>query len=151
MKTNLFRAICAMASLFVGLGVSLQAHADVFSSGLLGTPPISTDVYGVTCPIGTHEMRANVDDNGGVDGVRLTLQVINPHRDAITAFTAVDNGLSPTVSLAGGGAGNYLVTISKSQPALTILESEAYSAFMDCFTVSEVPIAGTQAVLVQNQ
>ena len=151
MKSNSFsfKNICVMALIPVGLGISLQARADVFV-GSVGAPASSTDVYAVTCPAGTVTMRANVDDNGGVDNVRLTVQVINPQGRAITAFTAVDNGVSPTVSL-GGGPGNYLVTISKSQPAGTLLLIEGYNTFMDCFNAFNVASGGIQAQLVQNQ
>lgn len=152
MKSNpfSFKNICAMTLIPAALGVSLPTYADVFL-GNLGGPASSTDVYGVTCPLGTVTMRAAVDDNGGVDNVRLTVQVINPQGDATTAFTAVDNGLSATATLAGGGPGNYLVTISKSQPSGTVLLVENYLANMDCFNAAGAPFPGNQALLVQNQ
>lgn len=141
---------CAMTLLPVGLGVTLPTYADLFA-GFLGAPASSTDVYGLTCPVGTVAVRAFVNDNGGVDNVRLTAQVINPQGDATTVFTALDNGVSATAILVGGGPGNYLVTISKSQPAGTVLAAENYLATMDCFNAGGNPFPGNQALLVQNQ
>lgn len=147
MKSNLFsfKSICAMALIPVGLGVSLSTYAETFN-GSLGGAASSTDVYAVICPLTTATIRARVRDNGGVDGVRLTVQVINPQGDARTA-TAVDGGLSALVSLGGGGPGNYLVTISRSQ----VGGLENYQVGMDCYTAGGASIAGTEAVLVQNQ
>jgi hypothetical protein len=152
MKSNsaFSKNTCAINFITVGLGLTLPTYADVFV-GNLGAPASSTDVYGVTCPLGTVTMRAAVDDNGGVDNVRLTAQVINPQGDATTVFTAVDNGLSATATLTGGGPGNYLVTISKSQPSGTVLLPENYLANMDCFNAAGAPFPGNQALLVQNQ
>ena len=142
MKKYTFRNMIAAASLVFGFSGVGSAHADIFG-GFLGAPAGATDVYGVTCPIGTTSVQANVNDGVGV-GVEVSVQVINPNGRAVTASAPDSGGPSGLVALAGG-AGNYLVTVHKDAAP-----NEGYSVFMDCY-IGAVAIAGNQSVQVQNQ
>src|SRR5262245_48187104 len=93
MKKRNFRSILATASLILGLSGTGSAHADIFGGflgGPAGTPASVTDVYGMTCPIGTTSVQANVNDGAGV-GVEVSVQVIDPRGRAISA-SAPDGG-----------------------------------------------------------
>jgi hypothetical protein len=137
-----FRSMIATASLVFGLSGVGSAHADIFG-GFLGAGASATDVYGVTCPIGTTSVRANVNDANNA-GVQVCVQVINPNGLATTSC-AVNGGPPSALAILAGGAGNYLVTVDKDAAG-----NEGYAVFMDCY-VANVPIAGIQSVLVQNQ
>jgi hypothetical protein len=142
MKKQSFRSVIATASLILGLGGVGSAHADIFG-GFLGAVAGSTDVYGLTCPIGTVSVKANVNDAITV-GNQISVQIINPNGQAITA-SAVDNGPPTALVTLTGGAGQYLVTVFKNTGV-----SEGYSVAMDCYDVVGA-IEGTQAVKVQDQ
>ncbi len=142
MEKHNFRSVIATASLVLGLSGVGPAHADIFG-GFLGAAAGATDVYGMTCPIGTVSVKASVNDAVAV-GNQISVQVINPHGRAITA-SAVDGGPPSTLVTLTGGAGQYLVTVHKN----TLL-GEGYSVSMDCYDVVGA-IAGIQSVLIQNQ
>jgi hypothetical protein len=72
MKKYNFRSMIATASLVFGLSGVGSAHADIYGESL-GAIASATDVYGVTCPIGTTSVRANVNDGAGV-GVEVSVQ-----------------------------------------------------------------------------
>ncbi|NOT54828.1 MAG: hypothetical protein HOP18_09510 [Deltaproteobacteria bacterium] len=145
MKKSHFRTLVATAALVLGLSAAGSAHADIYGGFLGGAVPnaSATDVYGVTCPIGTTSVQANVNDGAGA-GVEVSVQVINPTGRAISASAPDSGGPSGLVVLAGG-PGNYLVTVHKDA-----LANEGYVVFMDCY-IGAVAIAGNQSVLVQNQ
>jgi hypothetical protein len=141
MEKYSFRSVIATASLVLGLSGVGPAHADIFG-GFLGALAGTTDVYGLTCPIGTVSVKANVND-ANVVGNQISVQVINPNGAAVTA-SAVDGGPPSGLVTLVGGAGQYLVTVSKNTGV-----SEGYSVAMDCYDVVGA-IAGTQSVLLQN-
>jgi hypothetical protein len=115
-KKHTFRTMIATASLVFGFSAVGSAHADIHGGFLGGAVPnaSATDVYGVTCPIGTTSVQANVNDGVGV-GVEVSVQVMNPNGRAISA-SAPGGGPSGLVTLAGG-PGNYLVTVHKDAAA----------------------------------
>lgn len=145
MKKRNFRRMMATASLVLGVSGVGPAHADFFAGALgaaVGAP--ATDVYGMTCPIGTASVRAFVND-GAAAGIQISVQLIDPVGIATSASAPDGGGFSPTVSLTGG-AGNYLVTVHKNAAG-----AEGYNVTMDCHNAAGVARPGTQAVLVQNQ
>jgi hypothetical protein len=144
MKKPSFRSMIATASLVLGLSGVGSAHADIFG-GFLGIAAgaAATDVYGMTCPIGTVSVKADVNDAIAA-GNQISVQVINPNGRATTSSAVDGSGPSALVTLAGG-AGNYLVTVHKNTAV-----GEGYAVFMDCYTAAGA-VAGNQAVLVQNQ
>jgi hypothetical protein len=144
MKKRNFRRMMATASLVLGVSGVGPAHADIFG-GFLGIAAgaAATDVYGMTCPIGTTSVQANVND-GTAAGNQISVQVIDPIGGAATA-SAVDGGGPSALAALAGGAGNYLVTVHKNTAV-----GEGYSVAMDCYTAAGA-VAGTQAVLVQDQ
>jgi hypothetical protein len=138
--------VCALAVLLVGWGFpfavgaqergsvgagergSQEAAPELVVAGNLGASPTATDVYHVLCAMGTSRILADVNDNGGVDGIRLGVCVHDSGGTPAHCTIAPDGGLSPLVA-AGGGAGAYYVTIFKS-PSGTV---EAYDSFIQCF------------------
>jgi hypothetical protein len=144
MEKHNFRSMIATASLVLGLSGVGPAHADIFG-GFLAIPAgaAATDVYGMTCPIGTTSVKANVNDAIAA-GNQICVQVINPNGLATTSCAVDGGGPSALVTLAGG-PGNYLVTVDKD----TAL-GEGYAVFMDCY-IGAAAVAGIQSVLVQNQ
>ena len=142
MRKYNFRSVIATASLVLGLSGVGSAHADIFG-GFLGAVASATDVYGMTCPIGTVSVKANVNDAVAA-GNQICVQVIDPNGLAATAC-AVDGGPPSALATLAGGAGNYLVSVHKNTAV-----GEGYAVFMDCYNAAGA-IAGTQSVLVQNQ
>lgn len=144
MSKKTFRSVVATASLVVGLSGAFSAHADGAFGGFLGDSPSNTDVWGLTCPIGTASARASVND-GTATGIQISVQVIDPHGRA-TTFSAVDGGGPSPVAVLNGGPGNYLVTVGKDATG-----GEGYSIVLDCHDASTAAIAGTQSALLQSQ
>ena len=145
MKKHNFRSVIATASLVLGLSAVWPAHAANIG-GALGAAAGATDVYGVTCPIGTVSVKADVND-ANVAGNQISVLVIDPNGSVATA-SAVDGGPPSTFATLAGGAGNYIVAVHKDTGAGT---GEGYSVFMDCFNAAGVAKPGIQAVLVQDQ
>jgi hypothetical protein len=143
MEKHNFRSVIATASLVLSLSGVGPARADIFGGFLGAASAGTTDVYSVTCPIGTLSVKASVNDAIAV-GNQISVQVINPNGQATTAV-AVDNGPPSAPASLAGGAGNYLVTVHKNTGV-----GEGYSVSMDCYVVVGA-IAGTQSVLVQDQ
>jgi hypothetical protein len=142
MKKYSFRSVIAISSFVLSFSSVGSAHADIFG-GFLGAAAGATDVYGMTCPLGTLSVRANVND-GAAAGNQVSVQVINPNGLATTA-SAVDSGGPSAFAILTGGAGNYLVIVHKNAAG-----GEGYAVSMDCYTAAGA-VAGNQAVLVQNQ
>lgn len=113
MEKHNFRNMIVTASLVLGFSAVGPAHADTFG-GFLGIAAgaAATDVRGMTCPIGTTSVRANVND-GITAGNQICVQVINPNGLATTSCAVDGGGFSALVTLIGG-AGNYLVTVDKA-------------------------------------
>lgn len=160
MKTNKLLIACAMVMLLIGLGITpgvmaqergagSEAASEQFLVGSLGTSASATDVFGVLCPSGTASARADVNDNGGFDTVRLGVCITadgNPGH----CRNAPDNGISvPAVALSGPGV--YYVQIFKSLPPAPPLSVEAYDTIIDCYNSSGVPIAADSVLLIQNE
>ena len=142
MKKHNFRSVIATASLVLGLSGVGPAHADAIG-GHLGAVEGATDVYAVTCPAGTVSVEASVNDAIAA-GTQVNVQLINPNGSAITASAADSGGPSGFVTL-DGGAGSYLVTVSKNTEF-----GEGYSVSIHC-NDAVGPLDETIAVLVQNQ
>jgi hypothetical protein len=118
--------------------------------GSLGVAAQATDVFGVQCGAGTLGVRADVNDNGGIDGVFLSVQVINPNGRATSRTHLADNGTSAIACLAGG-PGQYLVTFHKNKQVGLL--GEAYDTIIHCRSSAicggvETP---TTVLLIQNQ
>ena len=146
MKKHYFRSVIATASLVLGLGNIGLAHADIFGGFLGVAAPSATDTYGMTCPIGTASVRANVND-ANVAGNQISVQVINPN-GSVATVSAVDGGPPSAFAILAGGAGNYILAVLKDTGAGI---GEGYTVSMDCYDAAGAAIAGTQSVLVQNQ
>jgi hypothetical protein len=141
-------AIAASANMSVALA-DLYYGPSVF----LNTAEFATDVYALSCPIGTTHVIAEVGNKIGGTAESISMQVIVPNGRALTA-NALENR-NTGVTMKGAGAGNYLITVHKSFSNVV----EPYDINMDCFKVvtnpdgsrKEVAFEGTQSTLVQNQ
>jgi hypothetical protein len=148
MKT-IIRKNTRMAILAIAASANMSvALADIHSGASVFLTPRdhSTDVYGLTCPIGTVTVRTQVGNKIGGGSQFISVQVINPNGDAVS--TNSPEGIpSPTLVLSGGGAGNYLVTVHKTPSGVV----EPYDINMDCFDANRIAFSGIQSTLVQNQ
>ncbi len=147
MKKHIFKSLVLTALVVLGLGGIPLAHADEDhpTGGALGASSASnTDVYALSCPIGTVTVEAKVND-GIALGNEISLQVIDPNGRATTQ-TAPDDGPPSDDLVLEGGAGNYLVTVHKNTTAV-----EGYTVSADCFDSAGAPVPGLQLTLVQNQ
>ena len=147
MKKHIFKSLVLTASLVLGLGSIPLAHADEDhpTGGFLGASNASnTDVYVLSCPIGTVNVKAKVND-GIALGNEISVQIINPHGLATTQ-TAQDDGPPSDDAVLDGGAGNYLVTVHKNTA-----DGEGYTISSDCYDNAGVPVPGLQLTRVQNQ
>jgi hypothetical protein len=122
-----------------------EANPEAFVVGSLGTAAAATDVYHVHCGAGSARLNTDVNDNGGVDGVRIHVLVADSGGNPAIGTTSPDNGISATLG-AFGGAGSYYVYIFKS-PSAT---SEAYDSIMQCRNSAGASTT-TVITLVQNQ
>lgn len=143
MKPISLKNLCATTSLLIGLGGMSWAQADVYFNQNLLAAVSSTDVYGLTCPIGTNTVQAFVNDPAA-DGILITVQVVDPQGSA-TKVTAPDGAVSVPVGLPGPNAGNYLILVTKDLNGAII-----YGVDFDCFAggVAYPPVT---SALVQNQ
>ena len=137
MKRNL------VALLVAGLGSAFSAHADGPFGETVGVN--GTDVWALSCPIGTVSARARVND-GILAGNVISVQVINPHGRATTR-SAVDGGGGSPDAILASGAGLYLVNVSSS----TVIGLEGYTITLDCRDAFAADIAGDQSELIQDQ
>jgi hypothetical protein len=130
-------AIAATANAPAGL-------ADSYN-GSLGASNAATDVYGLTCPIGTATVRARVTNPNGSPADEIIVEVINPNGRVGSAISL--EGVAPPTAVLAGVAGNYLVTLHKS-PSVT---ASYNNLVLDCYNAGAVAFPGTQSALVQNQ
>jgi hypothetical protein len=147
MKKHIFKNLVLTAIVGLGLGSIPLAHADEDhpTGEFLGAASASnTDVYVLSCPIGTANVKAKVND-GTALGIEISVQVINPNGLA-TSQTAPDGGIGSDDAVLSGGAGNYLVTVHKN-----LVGGEGYTISADCYDSAEVPAPGLQLTLVQDQ
>ena len=147
MKKHIIKSLVLTASLVLGLGSIPLAHADEDhpTGDFLGAASASnTDVYVLSCPIGTVNVKAKVND-GTTLGNEISVQVINPHGLATTQ-TAQDDGPPSDDAVLDGGAGSYLVTVHKNT-----VNGEGYTISSDCYDDAGVPAPGLQLTQVQNQ
>jgi hypothetical protein len=126
-------------------GVRTAEEQEHFVAETLGPSATATDVWSVQCGAGTGRVNADVNDNGGIDGIRLNVTVVNPQGRAISR-TAPENGISLDAILFGG-PGNYLVIINKTAGSLF---AEPYDSVIDCQTALGVNTPHN-VVLVQDQ
>ncbi len=147
MKKHIFKSLVLTISLGLGLASIQLAHAagDGPTAGFLGAGSASnTDVFVLSCPIGTVNVKASLND-GIALGNEMSIQVINPLGRATTQ-TAPDGGAFSSEAILGGGSGSYLVTIQKNT-----VDGEGYTRKMDCYNNAGVPAVGTQSTQVQDQ
>lgn len=150
--TTKFRVAASVAFLVLGVAVvaviaqeGTAEEPEHFVFETLGPSATATDVWSVQCGVGTGRVNADVNDNGGIDGIRLSVTVVNPQGRA-TSRTSPDNGLSLDAILFGG-PGNYLVLITKSAGSLF---AEPYVSVIDCQTTTGLN-RPHNVVLVQDQ
>jgi hypothetical protein len=156
MKAKKVLIVCALTVLLVGWGMTSsvlaeersvsEAASEDFLVGSLGTSQVATDVFHVLCGVGTTHLHADVNDNGGFDGVRLSVCVHDSGGVPAQCATSPDNGISSQV-LVGGGPGAYYVTFHRSAPAGFV---EAYDTIIHCHNGIHAH-TGTTILLVQNQ
>ncbi len=147
MKKHIFKSRVLAASFFLGLGIIPLAHADEDhpTGGFLGAASASnTDVYVLSCPIGTVNVKASVND-AILTGNEISVQITDPHGRATSQTAPDDGGFSPEAIL-GGGAGNYLVSVHKNTE-----DGEGYAISSDCYDSAGAPAPGLQLTQVQNQ
>jgi len=147
MKAATSRIVTVMVCASGALINSPLTLADNFA-GTLGTGNVNiepTDVYALTCPIGTASVRARATTT---QADQIVVQVINPNGLARTAVSLLTTRATPTAVLAGR-AGNYLVTVHKS-PTISPV---SYNITLDCFNASIPAVAflNNQSLLVQDQ
>lgn len=147
MKKYFVKNLVLTVLVALGLGGIPLAHADEDhpTGGFLGAASASnTDVYALSCPIGTVNVKAKVND-GTASGIEISVQIINPNGRATTQ-TAQDDGIGSDDAVLSGGAGNYLVTVHKN-----FVGGEGYTISADCYDSAGVPAPGLQLTQVQNQ
>jgi hypothetical protein len=156
--TTKFRVAFGVAFLVLGVaGVAVIAQEGEEAAGVrsaedqehfvvetLGPSATATDVWSVQCGVGTGRVFADVNDNGGIDGIRLSVTIVNPQGRAMS-ITAPENGISSTILF--GGAGNYLVVITKTGGSFF---AEPYDSIIHCQTTTGVNTLHN-VVLVQDQ
>ena len=125
--------------------VRSEATSENYYTGSLGTATGATDVWHVQCGYGSYLFGVAVGDMGGVDGIRMTVLVMDSGTVPAGSAIAPDGGASPAVYVIGG-AGAYYVFISKTGFGTT----ENYDTAMQCFNASG-GYMGTYVTLVQNQ
>ena len=148
MKTTTRKAAC-MAALAIAtsanapVGLADGPFPETLAAGRVKLAP--TDVYSVTCPIGTASVRARVTNPNGSGVDEATVQVINPNGRARSAIS--HEGVPPPTAILLGGAGHYLVSVHKDSTAVVM----SYSIVLDCYSAAPAPIPGIQSTLVQDQ
>jgi hypothetical protein len=145
MTTKHLLGVAAVA-LFVlaAFASSVQAQerapgAREFFAGSLGVG--GEDVFGILCGLGTTGATCDVNDNGGVDGVRMFACITDGNSLGNCTFTAVDNGIAPAVSVFAG-PGVYLCIIGRTGGGAV----EAYDTVINCSGADADDIR-----IVQNQ
>lgn len=148
MKTNSLKKLM-LAGIFTSAFLNVeQAVADIYfgPSVFLGSGSTATDVYGITCPIDTVSVRAQVGNKLGGFAEFISVQIVAPNGRAVSANSR-ENSPSPIVSMSSYGPGNYLVTVHKASS----FNAEPYDINMDCYNKNGVAFVGTQSGLLQNQ
>jgi hypothetical protein len=156
MKTRTLASVCAMTMFLVGWGITRGVMAEprvapeatpeqVFAN-TIGAAAQSTDVYGILCPIGTSTARADVNDNGGVDGILISVCLSNSHGQLSQCRTAPDNGSSAT-AIVSGGAGLYFAVFHKTGGNTV----EDYDTFINCHNAGGAALGGDAVIIIQNQ
>jgi hypothetical protein len=108
-------------------GMTSRASADFFPGQTLGGTILQTDVWALTCGLGTVRAVASVTDSAGIDGRRINVCVTNVD-GAPGQCRSTDAGFSGE-AVATGGPGHYIVTINETGAASA---AEAYSLFIAC-------------------
>ena len=145
MKTITLKNACMVALAIAASANAPAGLADGPFNGTLGASNAFTDVWGLTCPIGTASVRARVTNPNGSPVDEITVEVINPNGRVSSAISR--EGVAAPFAVLGGVSGNYLVTVHKDSTAVVA----PYSIVLDCYNAGVVPFAGNQSVLVQNQ
>jgi hypothetical protein len=147
MKSTLYKnvRVALVIAALVNAQISL---ADGSFAGLLGAGNANfapTDVYRLSCPIGTASIRAKITNPNGNPTDDITAQVIAPS-GRVRSVIAVEGEL-PRTAILTGGAGTYLVSVHKDS---TLIASR-YSIVLDCYRANSAAVSGIQSLLVQNQ
>jgi hypothetical protein len=160
MKTNTRKN-----TFWVALAIAASANAPAsfadgpFLSGLqAGNVNFSpTDVYTITCPVGTATVRASLSNQNGSNVDEITVQVTRPANNAANNFRTrsviAHEGLATrtatlTVQPAQTSAERYLVTVTKDSTPVAL--ALPYRLSTDCYNAAGAPLAGNQTVIVQN-
>lgn len=141
-----------IATLMGGFVAAPAAHA-VVVAGNLGAGALSTDLYRVTCPIGTTRLSGTVTDLGfGSNGVSVRLAFVEVHPTGAISATAIDNENpfpfvfpSAATSLVRG-AGQYYMYVWKDGAAI----AESYSVNYNCLNIFGAAL-GSARVTLQSQ
>lgn len=148
MKTTLRKSV-SMAALAIAtlVNASVSWADGPFAGSLAAGNAIfaPTDVYRVTCPVGTASVRARVTNPNGNPTDEITVQVITPTWLVRSAISL--EGVAPPIAVIAGGAGKYLVSVHKDSTLIT----SRYSIVLDCYNANSTAFAGSQSVLIQNQ
>jgi hypothetical protein len=155
MKTNKLNPCVKAALLALGLSAMQSATADIYfdNTVFLNTAPSATEVYALTCPIGTTKVKAQVGNKLGGVAEFVSVQIVTPNGRALSANSR-ENVPSPVIETSAS-SGIHLVTVHKSEGIFI----EPYDLFLDCFKRAkdaqgkfvDVEIQGTQSTLVYNQ
>jgi mono/diheme cytochrome c family protein len=104
--------------------------------GVAGTAVAGTDVYKVTCGMGTLSLLAAVKDNTQfIRAPTVNVQIIKHPHASIPAIDSVDDSKYSSLIRLAGGLGTYTVTVNKEQYIGTDLLSkgiEDYTALFSC-------------------
>lgn len=148
MKITSLKIACIVTLSIAALANAPASVADSYPANNLGAGNVNlqpTDVYGLTCPIGTATVRARVTNPNGSGADEISVQIINPNGRVRTVISL--EGISPPTAILSGASGNYLITVHKTPTSFVV----PYSIALDCYNGNGVAFSGNQSALIQNQ
>ena len=115
-------------SMLVVMGtIAPRASADLIGGQFLGGSLGQTDIWTLTCGLGTASARASVTDTGGVDTRRINVCVTSA--SGVPGQCRSTDGGSSGEAAAFSGPGTYVVTINEAGPSTA---PEPYTLFITC-------------------
>src|SRR5688572_1380463 len=111
MKATIGVGVLVFALVVMG-AIAPRASADLIGGQFLGGSFGQTDVWVLTCGLGTASGRASVQDTGGFDGRRISVCVTSA--SGFPGQCRSTDGGGSGEAAAFGGAGAYLVTINET-------------------------------------
>lgn len=148
MKMTSLKNTCIVTLAIAALVNAPTSVADSYLTSSLGAGNVNlqpTDVYGLTCPIGTATVRARATNPNGSGADEISVQVINPNGRVRTVISL--EGIAPPTAILAGASGNYLITVHKTPTTYVV----PYSIVLDCYNGNGVAFSGIQSALIQNQ